>query len=63
MFAKVTPYAVMVDFIPDIRKEGEYRWSTGNPSSIQIKAAPLLGDITVGRSVRSATSYRFSLQR
>lgn len=50
MFAKVTPYAVMVDFIPDIRKEGEYRWSTGNTSSIQIKSGTLcVGDITVGK--------------
>jgi HlyD family secretion protein len=50
MFAKGTPYAVQVDFIPDIRKEGEYRWSTGNISSSQIKSGTLcVGEITVGK--------------
>jgi HlyD family secretion protein len=48
LLSRDTPYAVQVDFIPDIRKEGEYRWSTGKVSSVAIKSGTLcLGEIIV----------------
>ncbi len=48
LLAKETPYAVQVDFIPDIRKEGEYRWTTGKNPPVAIKSGTLCtGEITV----------------